>query len=135
MFLRISIIISFFLLQISSCKKDELSGDNAKYVGTWYWESTSGGIIGETKNSQTEGYSLKLEINENGKYKLYKNNKRVEYGRLQIQGDGTIKFVNDGIKKSDDILENEKILSFQNNTIQIGVSICCDTFISTYQKK
>ena len=44
-----------------SCSKDD-ANSNAKIIGKWKWEVSSGGIAGTTETPQSTGQSRKLEI-------------------------------------------------------------------------
>jgi hypothetical protein len=69
--------ISFLL---TACKKD-ISVPNPemkKLFGTWEWVESSGGISGGTITPATEGHHMTIEFKENGVFKKYKNNRRID---------------------------------------------------------
>ncbi len=124
----------FTIVAFCACKKDRLVDEGEKKLaGTWNWQYTSGGFAGGGFSPQTSGYTLKLEVFEKGKYKLYKNETKIEHGRL-IKEDGLFKFVHDGVFKKDDILNSQKMLKLHGDSLDIGIAYCCDTYIALYTK-
>jgi hypothetical protein len=70
--------ISFFLLSvcfftITSCDLFNQSARMQPLTGTWTWERTSGGFIGETIDADSVDYTQKLVINDDGEAFLYHN--------------------------------------------------------------
>ena len=83
---RIVLLIFFTGFVFSSCQKDEygdkLDGKFQQLVGIWSWGKTTGGIGGITSTPLSEGYTLRLELFEKGKYELYKNKKKLNTENL-----------------------------------------------------
>lgn len=127
---KLSILVLFSSLLTGSCKKEKLDGDYSYLVGTWTW-------IGGWSDGGSEDY--KLELLEKGKYKLYKNNEKVESGRLVKDGDNLKFLSNNYIKKLGRnylFLHKRKIFKFPNsNTITIKAEVCCDFPSSTFVKR
>lgn len=65
--IAILFLISFFL---NSCTKDTTIPN--KYIGTWVWKESVGGITGGTITPQSTGNQIKLVIS-NDRIKEYKN--------------------------------------------------------------
>ena len=126
---KISVVIILTTAFILSCKKTKLDGDYEKLVGTWHWASGW---------SDDGSQDYKLDLKEKGKYKLFKGDKKVEYGRLIKDGD-KLKFVSDNfIKKIAHrylFLNGRKIYILPiDNTITIIEQPCCDYPSSTFLK-
>ena len=116
--------MTIFLLT-NSCRKDKLTGDNATLSGTWNWTDAHCACLEFPFNPQIVGYSLKLELIEKGKYKLYKNDKKIEHGRL-LKVHDFYTFKDDDIRKKDDRLDGLKIIYCKNDTLEIDMGICGD---------
>jgi len=61
------------LLGLFSCKKDELKKTEEKLIGEWAWESSSGGLLGQTLTPLTEGYNESYLFQKNGIFTHYRD--------------------------------------------------------------
>jgi len=112
----------FFLCLLNACKKDRIEGDNAVMLGTWHSTTTTLGcgiIVGIPTNPH-----LKLEIMESGRYKLYRDNDKIESGRTQIiNGFVTFKSIKNGSELNDKVVRY-----FNADTLGIDLNNCGDDF-------
>ena len=118
-----SLLILFTLLFfLNACEKDRLEGEFAVIDGTWKSTTTTEGcgiIVGTPINP-----NLKLVLIESGRYKLYRDNDKIEHGRTQIIN-GNITFT--CTKKNSEL--NRKILRYFNaDTLGIDLNNCGDDF-------
>ena len=76
LFLLLGISVSL----LSGCRKEILvpNPDFNHLFGTWRWIQSSGGPTDETINPTTENHSMSLEYRENGIYKRFQNDKKIE---------------------------------------------------------
>ena len=134
----LTVLLIFSLLMIASCKKEKLVGYNSIYIGTWDWTGMSGGLTGgSTSQSPTPSdYNLRLEMYKNGKYKLYKNDKKIEVGRLK-EISSILTFHNDGIIRKDDMISGNGIYNISNdgNTISVSPASCCDLIVYDFKRR
>jgi len=118
-----SLLILFTLLfSLNACKKDRLEGDNAVMVGTWNSTTTTLGcgiIVGIPTNPH-----LKLEMMGSGRYKLYRDNNKIESGRTQIIN-GLVTFKSN---KNESELDGKVIRYFNADTLGIDLNSCGDDF-------
>jgi hypothetical protein len=61
------------LVGLFSCKKDELKKTEERLVGEWAWESSSGGLLGQTLTPQTEGFEESYLFQKNGIFTHYRD--------------------------------------------------------------
>jgi hypothetical protein len=119
---KILFTLLFFLCLLNACKKDRLNGDNAVMVGTWNSTTTTEGcgiIVGIPANPH-----LKLEMMESGRYKLYRDNDKIESGRTQIiNGFVTFKSIRNGSE-----LDGKVVRFFNADTLGIDLNNCGDDF-------
>ncbi len=73
------IITIIILIGLISCRKDIIVPDKnlENLFGTWSLVSSSGGPNGETTTPTTENKTIEVEYKENGIYKKFINNKKV----------------------------------------------------------
>jgi len=74
--------ISICIMTITSCKKDKLQGEYEVLVGEWEWVETIEGNSGVHDTPAETGYSKTINFKEKGTYKLYKDNDKIEGGRI-----------------------------------------------------
>jgi hypothetical protein len=118
----------------NSCRKDSLKNHYEKYVGTWDWTYTGGGESGAGDGTPaSHGYTLKLELLEKGKYRLYKNNHRIDHGRLLDQG--RIHLISDDIYKKDLNLDGYEISDEAITVIDLEPSGWADCFYYSFSKR
>jgi hypothetical protein len=79
------VIVSLFSIILMSCSdNDSTQSDYYKYKGTWLWLKTEGGFIGEVKTPE-EGTSLKIILDEFGRYRLFRNDSIKVIANFKIQ--------------------------------------------------
>lgn len=64
------LLLTVFCFLIFSCSKDDNENSTTDIVGEWNWESSSGGIQGETLTPESTGESRTLKITPNS-FKIY----------------------------------------------------------------
>ncbi len=74
------LFFSAFVLVMTSCKKDKLTGDAKTLSGTWQWAKTSGEF--STLTPDNTGSTKTIEFIDKGKYEIKKDGKRFEGGRI-----------------------------------------------------
>jgi len=132
--LKLILILSIFILT-NGCKKEKSDSYYESLIGTYDWQYTAGGWGGQGWSPNTTNYSLKLQILKEGKYKLFQNQIKIGHGRLIGDAYGYLAFKNDNLIGSD-ILNGLRILKLRGgDSLDIGVSYCCDTFVSLYVKQ
>ncbi len=67
------IFLLFIAMAVLSCKKDELKKTEEKLVGEWAWESSTGGLLGQTLTPLTEGYNESYLFQKNGIFTHYRD--------------------------------------------------------------
>ncbi|HEX6982913.1 MAG TPA: hypothetical protein VF181_09140 [Balneolaceae bacterium] len=73
-------LLPVIFLTITSCDLFNQSAFLQPLSGTWNWERTYGGFIGETIDADSVDYTQKLIINDEGEAFLYRNDElRVAY--------------------------------------------------------
>ncbi len=104
-----------FLLLIgcffTNCKKTKLTGDNAKFIGTWTW-------IGGWSDGANENF--KLVIVYKGKYKLYNGSDKIDYGRI-LDKNGYLTFISDKPFNKGYFAGGESQLTYYEKQDQIGI--------------
>ena len=123
------ILSTILILTIFSCKKDKLTGDNKILIGTWTTIPYSCGCCTAPGGTPTDP-KYKLELIEKGKYKLYKDGKKIEDGRLLIV-DGFLTFKCGEMKSH---FDGKKIDKFNADTLKLDRS-CEKEYILTFVKK
>lgn len=119
------VIFVFALVLFTTCKKAKLRGEFEPLKGTWHWSRGWGD--GGTKE-------LKLDLKERGRYKLFRNKDKIEYGRL-VKKDGYIKFISEKLFNNKDLLLDKKmIVHISNDTINITKTDCTDCAFTTFKK-
>jgi len=96
--------LSFFILTLTSCKKDKLQGDYEVLVGEWEWIETIEGYSGLHDTPTEKGYTKTINLKEKGNYKIYKDNDKIESGRIIF-------------KNQEDAPAYDFALEFKRNTI------------------
>jgi len=69
---------------MSCSDNDSLQSDYFKYKGTWLWLKTEGGFIGEVTTPE-EGTSVKINFDEFGRYRLFRNDSIKVSANFKIQ--------------------------------------------------
>jgi hypothetical protein len=121
------VIIALMIGFLTNCKKTKLTGEYENLVGTWHW---SGGW------SDHGSKDIKLDLKERGRYKLYKDGKKIEHGRLLKDGK-YIKFIKDFPSKfnlSTFKLHKRKILNHTDTQLSIGLPDVWDGSSSGFEK-
>jgi len=117
--------ILFFALFLCTCKKTKLRGEYSVLEGSWHW--IRGWGDGGT-------HELKLDLKERGRFKLYRNKKKIEYGRL-VKTDGYIKFISENLINNKELMLDQKMIVFMSNdSINITRTDCYDCAFSTFSK-
>src|ERR1044071_8147423 len=88
-----------------TCKKTKLRGEYAVLEGKWHW--IRGWGDGGT-------HELKLDLKERGRFKLYRNKKKIEYGHL-LKTDGYIKFISENLINNKELMLDQKMIVFMSN--------------------
>lgn len=70
--IRGGVILMVFAILLS-CKKDELKKTEERLVGEWAWESSSGGLLGQTLTPQTAGFDESYLFQKNGIFTHYRD--------------------------------------------------------------
>ena len=116
----------FVTLLFTTCNKAKLKGEWAVLEGRWYWYRGWGD--GGTKE-------LKLDLKERGRYKLFRNKDKIEYGRL-VKKDGYVKFVSEKLFNNKDLLLDTKMITYiGDDSIHITKTDCADCALSTFRKE
>jgi hypothetical protein len=123
------LFITIIYLIAFSCKKDKLTGDNKLLIGTWITIPKTCGCCTFIGTPHDPLY--KLELLERGKYKLYENGKKIEYGKLIIVN-GYVTFDCSELTKSR--FDGKRIETFNSDTLNIDI-ICKTDFVYTFIKK
>ena len=103
-------------------KKDKLTGDYSEAIGSWKLATIECNCC-ELAYIVVE--NLTLDLKEKGKYKLCKDNKKIEHGRL-LKENEKYTFKHDDIKKKDDRLNGLFIVSCRNDSLRIYWGNCGD---------
>ncbi len=119
---QIILIVSTLLLLTSGCKKDKLTGGYSEAIGSWKLATIECNCC-ELIYLIFPNYNLDLK--EKGKYKLSKDNKKIEHGRL-LKVDDRYTFKHDDINKKNDVLDGLHIVSCKNDTLRIYRGSCGD---------
>jgi hypothetical protein len=122
------LILSIFFILFTGCKKDELTGDEKSLVGTWTSISTiitCGTIPGLPMNP-----NLKLVFLEEGKYKLFSSDNKIESGRL-IKINGLVTFETSSRNSK---LNGRSVEKFNSDTVCIDLNGCGDDYIFRFVK-
>ena len=118
-------IFAALLILFATCKKAKLRGEFEPLKGTWHWNRGWGD--GGTKE-------LKLDLKERGRYKLFRNKDKIEYGRL-VKKDGYVKFISEKLFNNKDLmLDTKMIVYISNDTINITKTDCSDCAFTTFKK-
>lgn len=116
----------FIPLLFTTCNKAKLKGDWVVLEGRWHW------YRGWGDGGTTE---LKLDLKERGRYKLFRNKNKIEYGRL-VKKDGYVKFVSEKLFNNKDLmLDTKQIVFMSNDSINITKTDCTDCAFSTFRKE
>lgn len=116
----------FIPLFFTTCNKAKLKGDWAVLEGRWHW------YRGWGDGGTTE---LKLDLKERGRYKLFRNKNKIEYGRL-VKKDGYVKFVSEKLFNNKDLmLDTKQIVFMSSDSINITKTDCTDCAFSTFRKE
>ncbi len=115
---RIISILLILLVSFSSCKKTKLKDDDKTLIGNWHWKG------GWSDNGDE---TIRLDIKQKGKYKLYRDGKLIEYGRILKEKDGYLTFKSDALTgiylgDNDYVLNTCKITSINGN--ELGIAHC-----------
>lgn len=122
---NIFIVLIFFALTMTSCKKTKLTGDNSGLTGSWTW------IGGWSDGGNT---NFKLDLTEKGKYKLFNGKEKIDHGRL-ISENNKLKFESDKLFNKGTFAGGKyKIIYYKNDTLSIGSVVWTDFPSSTYVK-
>ena len=114
------------LFTFTTCNKAKLKGEWAVLEGRWHW------YRGWGDGGTTE---LKLDLKERGRYKLYRNKDKIEYGRL-VKKDGYVKFISEKLFNNKDLmLDTKMIVYIGNDSIHITKTDCTDCALSTFRKE
>ena len=128
--LILSFLFAFFILFIS-CKKTKLDGENQVLVGEWRW--TSGWL-------EYGDETIRLDLKQKGKYKLYRHGKLIEFGRVLKKSDGYLTFVGDcltqiSLSKHDYMVGGFKITTISDSLLYImQCTTCSDARDSSFEK-
>lgn len=143
--LKTILIVSSLSIFLTGCKKDidvpkqELNN----LFGTWEWVQSSGGFAGITTSPLTEGHTIKLEFNENGIYKEFKNGEKIDKRKFSfIEGKSIytadnstlIEYEKTGVLNRKENFTSQSIIFFSNDTLQLNDE-CYDCFSRLYVKK
>jgi hypothetical protein len=118
---------TLLIILLVHCRKAKLRGEYSVLEGEWHWSRGWGD--GGT-------HELKLDLKERGRYKLFRGNKKVEFGKL-IKTDTYLKFVSGNINpltNKNQMLDDKMIVFFSNDSINITRTDCADCAFSTYRK-
>jgi hypothetical protein len=120
------IVVLFILVfTLTSCKKEKLTGDNSKFVGTWIWNT------GWWANYP----DYKLVIVDKGKYKLFNGNDKIDHGRI-LNKNGSLTFISDKLHNKGSFGNGYNQLTFINtDTIGVGNSGIRDFPSSIYVRQ
>lgn len=117
------VVITLFAL--AACKKEKLKGEYSVLEGKWHWSRGWGD--GGT-------FELKLDLKERGRYNLFRNKNKIEYGRLEKKN-GYITFISEKLFNNKDLLLNTKQIVFMSNdSINVTKYDCKDCALSTFVK-
>jgi hypothetical protein len=119
------VVLLILIFTLTSCKKEKLTGDNSKFVGTWTWYN------GWWANNP----NFKLVIVDKGKYKLFGGDDKIDYGRL-LEKNGVLTFISDKPRHKGYFSNGDYQLTFINtDTIGVGNSSIRDFPSSAYVRQ
>lgn len=119
------ILLAAALLTLFACRKDSLAGIYQNMPGGWKWVDSSCPCCSTPFNPTTAGYTLRIEMEQEGKYKLFKGNKRIEKGRMQLKN-GHFYFICDDFKKKDNLFKDQYISEFSGDSLKITLGTCTE---------
>lgn len=120
-----TVVFIILIFTLTSCKKQKMIGDNSRFVGTWKWYTGWWAI--------TPNY--KIVITDNGKFKLFDGDNKIDYGRL-LNKDGYLTFISDKPFNKGYFSNERYQLSFHNtDTIGIGNAIISDFPNAGYRRE
>ena len=121
------VFCTLIIFSFSGCRKAKLRGEYAPLEGEWHWSRG----WGDGGNRE-----LKLDLKERGKYKLFRNKKKIEFGRIVRTGTH-LKFVSGNINpltNKNEMLDQKMIVFFSGDSINITRTDCADCAFSTFRK-
>lgn len=89
---KILSIVLIIVLLISCKKIDVPNPEMQNLFGEWEWIGSGGGEAFQLLTPESEGYDKVLKLTDNGIYKLYKNNLRIEKNRYKIKKNTSMVF-------------------------------------------
>jgi hypothetical protein len=122
------LILSIFFILFTGCKKNELTGDEKSLVGTW--TSTSTTLSCGTIPLSPKNPNLKLVLLEDGKYKLFSSDSKIESGRL-IKINGLVTFETSSRNSK---LNGRSVEKYNSDTLCIDRNGCDDDYVFRFVK-
>lgn len=125
-------------LAAAGCAGSPASVEPGDLAGRWEWQSSSGGIAGRTLTPATEGYSMELRLQTDGRAQLLKNGAVVGSADYQVGiGKTNGSFAGrDVVRFSPSLLGGweEMGLSFPDATHLVLADGCCDGFTYSFTR-